>query len=111
MHTKEAWLLHCLSKDDDEWLVYTKDEHTDSSDIQNTMDKSICVVSGGLGCLEEGGCHESRANARLIAASPLLLEACEFVLAFVSSQLEAGLDCKYEKELLTETIKKAKGEP
>lgn len=41
-------------------------------------DEQVAHVSGGLGAYEDG-CFESEANANLISASPLLVEAAEFV--------------------------------
>ena len=76
--------------------------------------------TGGSGwpALDEDNIDEMKANARLIAAAPDLLEACERVLAescdtcsFYSAALcDAICESRDENNLLLIAIRKAKGE-
>jgi len=63
-----------------------------------------------IGSIEAEGTEQAEANARLIAAAPDLLEACESMLGFLSADTLDLRDYEQMESEVKRVIAKAKGE-
>lgn len=88
MHTPGPWKIQELSKLDGEYVIFTGGQSSEDADAH------VALACGGLGHYDEGGddcgCHESKANALLIAASPELLEQLEHLVEYLQFHVADG---------------------
>lgn len=83
------------------WSIKRKNGDKEGWFVESNSEEGICSMEEDT----LGGIPESIANARLIAAAPVLLEACVVSLAVLQSK-----NCPWTCSELEKAIAKAKGE-